>query len=124
MVAGYHTEYGGLKMLMFYIGEHGHMLVASALVVTFYFGGWDLPFGSEGLKASMSSSLMYSLLMFVVFLTKVLFFLWVFVWVRWTLPRFRYDQLMDLGWKKMLPIALANTLLTAIVVVLFSPYGS
>lgn len=123
LVAGYHTEYGGLKMLMFYIGEYGHMMVASALLVTFYFGGWDLPFGSESLKAAMPSSFLYSLVMHLVFMGKVLFFLWVFIWVRWTLPRFRYDQLMDLGWKTMLPWAMFNTLATAIVVVLFNSTG-
>ncbi len=124
LVAGYHTEYGGLKMLMFYIGEYGHMMVASALLATFYFGGWDLPFGSDWLKAAIGSSFLYSLVMHLVFMTKVLLFLWVFVWVRWTLPRFRYDQLMDLGWKTMLPWALFNTVATAVIVVLFSSVGN
>lgn len=119
LVAGYHTEYGGLKMLMFYIGEYGHMMVASALLATFYFGGWDLPFGSGWLKEQMSSSLMYALVMHLVFMAKVMLFLWIFIWVRWTLPRFRYDQLMDLGWKTMLPWALFNTVLTAVLVVAF-----
>ncbi len=123
LVAGYHTEYGGLKMLMFYIGEYGHMMVASALLTTFYFGGWDLPFGSEFLKEALPSSFIYSLVMHLVFMGKVLFFLWVFVWVRWTVPRFRYDQLMDLGWKTMLPVALANTVATAVIVVLFNSVG-
>ena len=124
LVAGYHTEYGGLKMLMFYIGEYGHMMVASALLATFYFGGWDLPFGSDWLKESIGSSFLYALTMHLVFMGKVLFFLWVFVWVRWTLPRFRYDQLMDLGWKTMLPWALFNTVATAVVIVLFHGVGS
>ena len=123
LVAGYHTEYGGLKMLMFYIGEYGHMMVASALLVTLYFGGWDLPFGSEFLKNSLSSSFLYSLVMHLVFMAKMLFFLWIFIWVRWTLPRFRYDQLMDLGWKTMLPWALFNTMATAFVIVAFHSVG-
>lgn len=123
LVAGYHTEYGGLKMLMFYIGEYGHMMVASALATTFYFGGYELPFGSESLQQSFSP-LAYSFILFGCFLTKVLVFLWIFIWVRWTLPRFRYDQLMDLGWKTMLPWALFNTVLTAVVVVLFHSSGS
>jgi NADH-quinone oxidoreductase subunit H len=124
LVAGYHTEYGGLKMLMFYIGEYGHMLVGSTLMATFYFGGYQLPLVSEadinqffvgfGLTSTMAS-LVTALLLHVVLLVKVLFFLWVFIWVRWTLPRFRYDQLMDLGWKTMLPWALANTIITAII---------
>lgn len=127
LVAGYHTEYGGLKMLMFYIGEYGHMMVGSALLVVFYFGGYHLPLVSVetvnqfflacGLNASVAS-LVTALSLHVVFLLKVLFFLWVFVWVRWTLPRFRYDQLMDLGWKTMLPWALGNTIVTAIFIVL------
>jgi len=124
LVAGYHTEYGGLKMLMFYIGEYGHMMVASALLTTFYFGGWDLPFGSEFLRETVGSSFLYSLTMFLVFLTKIMVFLWVFIWVRWTVPRFRYDQLMDLGWKTMLPWALANTVVTAMAIAIFHSMGS
>lgn len=125
LVAGYHTEYGGLKMNMFYIGEYGHMLVASALLATFYFGGYHIPFMmpeqitqffvNQG-WAPNAASLIMLLISHVVLLTKIVIFLWIFVWVRWTLPRFRYDQLMDLGWKTMLPWALANTILTAIFV--------
>lgn len=127
LVAGYHTEYGGLKMLLFYIGEYGHMLVGSALFVVFYLGGYQLPLVSEqavnqfiiassfGITAA---SLITALLLFAVFFLKVLFFLWVFIWVRWTLPRFRYDQLMDLGWKTMLPWALGNAMVTAAVIVI------
>ena len=125
-MAGYHTEYGGLKMLLFYIGEYGHMLVGSALMVTFYFGGYHLPlvspdvvkeiFLSFGATAT-GASIFTALTLFIVFLSKVLFFLWIFIWVRWTLPRFRYDQLMDLGWKTMLPWALANTIVTAIFLI-------
>lgn len=127
LVAGYHTEYGGLKMLMFYIGEYGHMLVASAIMVTFFWGGYNIPYVEPkqiqdvliGFGSSVTlSSLLTSLIFHVVFLVKVLFFLWFFIWVRWSLPRFRYDQLMDLGWKTMLPWALANTILTAVVVLI------
>jgi NADH-quinone oxidoreductase subunit H len=126
LVAGYHTEYGGLKMLLFYIGEYGHMMVGSALFVTLFFGGYDLPLISnqqvyqfvlsQGFNANLAS-LLSALMLHVVFLTKVLLCLWVFIWVRWTLPRFRYDQLMDIGWKTMLPWALGNAIVTAIVVV-------
>ncbi|MBC87600.1 MAG: NADH-quinone oxidoreductase subunit H [Bdellovibrionaceae bacterium] len=118
LVAGYHTEYGGIKMNMFYIGEYGHMLVASGLMVTFYFGGYNLPWflpQAEELIASYGN-VMAAVILHLVFLAKVGLFLWIFVWVRWTIPRFRYDQLMDLGWKTMLPWALANTIITAIVV--------
>jgi NADH-quinone oxidoreductase subunit H len=126
LVAGYHTEYGGLKMLLFYIGEYGHMLVGSALMTVFYFGGYDIPFlSTEMVSAQLATlplsanlvSLATALVFHVAFMAKVLFFLWVFIWVRWTLPRFRYDQLMDLGWKTMLPWALGNTIVTAVVIV-------
>ena len=124
LVAGFHTEYGGLKMLMFYIGEYGHMMVASALLITMYFGGYEIPlYSSDQLLKTLSTkmsadyaSLATALILHIVFLTKLLFFLWVFIWVRWTLPRFRYDQLMDLGWETMLPWALANVIVTAAVI--------
>ena len=122
LVAGYHTEYGGFKMLMFYIGEYGHMLVASSLVVTFYFGGYMIPLvsyhsiygallGWTGMPTA--ASIVAALLLNIVFFIKVFILLWVFIWVRWTLPRFRYDQLMDLGWKTMLPWALLNAVVTS-----------
>ncbi len=127
LVAGYHTEYGGLKMLMFYIGEYGHMMVASALMATFYFGGYTAPgLSVEGVQSFLTQSLgfesanaisMMTMLIFhLVLMTKVILFLWIFIWVRWTLPRFRYDQLMDLGWKTMLPWAIFNTIITALFI--------
>jgi NADH-quinone oxidoreductase subunit H len=124
LVAGFHTEYGGFKMLFFFIGEYGHMMVGSALMITFFFGGYTLPFVSPDAvyefmtsisSSATSASVLTGLLHFVVFLTKLAVFLWIFIQVRWTLPRFRYDQLMDLGWKTMLPWALGNTILTAFV---------
>lgn len=125
LVAGYHTEYGGLKMLLFFIGEYGHMMVGSALMATFYFGGYTLPGVTvEGVRAMLSGvfespnaiSVVTMLIFHLILLVKIIFFLWVFIWVRWTLPRFRYDQLMDLGWKTMLPWALFNTVLTAVLI--------
>lgn len=128
LVAGYHTEYGGLKMNMFYIGEYGHMLVSSALLATFYFGGYLIPglspqvinefFTAQGLSPTMAS-LSTSGVLHLSLMTKIALFLWIFIWVRWTLPRFRYDQLMDLGWKTLLPWALFNTIITAILVFVF-----
>jgi len=101
LVAGYHTEYSAMKFAMFFMAEYIHMIVASALMVTLYFGGWGLPgFHPEGLLGGILSMIVFAL--------KVSFFLWVFIWVRWTLPRFRYDQLMRLGWKALLPLALLN----------------
>lgn len=141
LVAGFHTEYAGFKFNLFFIGEYGHMLVASALMVIFYFGGYTLypwltaetaPKIVAPLAAAMgwstsstAVSLLAALLLHVVLLAKIVLFLWVFIWVRWTLPRFRYDQLMDLGWRKMLPWALFNTVLTAIVVLVMRyPWGA
>jgi NADH-quinone oxidoreductase subunit H len=124
LVAGYHTEYAGFKFNMFFIGEYGHMFVASALMVIFYFGGytlypWLTPETVSKWFADFSptkASLLTALVLHVVLMAKVVFFLWIFIWVRWTLPRFRYDQLMDLGWRTMLPWALFNTVATAVVV--------
>jgi len=101
LVAGYHVEYSSMKFAAFYMSEYINMFTASALAVTLFFGGWSLPgvqlTGWFGLIVSMG-----------VFLLKVGFFLWLFVWVRWSLPRFRYDQLMSLGWKGLLPLATLN----------------
>lgn len=129
LVAGFHVEYGGFKMLLFFIGEYGHMMVGSALFITFFLGGYSLPIPfppfltpdyvskfllSNGLTP-MSASIVTALIFFASFSAKLVTLLWIFIWVRWTLPRFRYDQLMDLGWKTMLPWALGNTVLTALV---------
>jgi NADH-quinone oxidoreductase subunit H len=143
LVAGYHTEYAGFKFNMFFIGEYGHMLVASALMVIFFFGGYTIyPWltpetapkivagageafaGMINGNATTWTSVFAALLLHLVLLGKIVVFLWIFIWVRWTLPRFRYDQLMDLGWRTMLPWALFNTILTAIVVlVMRHPWG-
>ena len=124
LVSGYHTEYGGLKMLMFYIGEYGHMMVASALMVTFFFGGYHFPgLNPDSMLAfwetyfSVNAAQLMNMLFFhLILFSKILVFLWIFIWVRWSVPRFRYDQLMDLGWKVMLPWALFNTVVTSVVV--------
>ena len=120
LVAGYHTEYGGIKLILFYIGEYAHMMVSSALMVIFYFGGFSLyPLMSyEALLNLTGGELQTSLVLFFVFLLKFFLFLFVFIWIRWSLPRFRYDQLMDLGWKSLLPWALFNTVLTALLIYL------
>lgn len=119
LVAGYHTEYGGIKLILFYIGEYSHMMVSSALMVIFYFGGFNLyPFSHEKLVQALGSELSVSLLLFFVFLLKFFLFLFIFIWIRWSLPRFRYDQLMNLGWKKLLPWALFNAVLTGVFIYL------
>lgn len=105
LVSGYHTEYGSMKFALFFLGEYAHMISASALITVLFLGGWDIPFlnltGNFGAIASIVS-----------FSIKTGFFLWLFVWVRWTLPRFRYDQLMALGWKFLFPLSLANLIIT------------
>jgi len=101
LVAGYHTEYSAMKFAMFFMAEYINVIVASAMTVTLFFGGWTFPgFAPHGILGALLS--------IVIFTIKTLFFVWLFVWVRWTLPRFRYDQLMRLGWKVLLPVALFN----------------
>lgn len=126
LVAGFHTEYGGFKMLMFFIGEYGHMMIASGLMVTFFFGGYSIwnvtpaevhqwltnTFSLSPLLANIFNTTLH----FLSYNIKFAVFLWIFIHVRWTLPRFRYDQLMDLGWKTMLPWALGNSIITATVI--------
>lgn len=114
LVAGYHTEYAGMKFAMFFMAEYANMVTASALVVTLFFGGWMIPFVSIPGPAS----LWLSVLELLAFVVKVALVLFLFVWVRWTIPRFRYDQLMMLGWKVLLPLALLNIFVTAGVVAL------
>ena len=131
LVAGYHTEYGGVKIIMFYMGEYGHIMVASALMVTFYFGGYTLwpVLTPENLTewfkpfSPWAAGVMPSFILFLVFVLKMSLFLWIFIWVRWTLPRFRYDQLMDLGWKTLLPWALTNAVVTAGLIFLMKETG-
>ena len=108
LVGGYHTEYSSMKFAMFYMAEYANMITAAALTVTLFFGGWDLPFLNE-----TSMGMLGVVLSVAAFILKTAFFLFLFIWVRWTFPRFRYDQLMNLGWKVMLPLALFNIFITA-----------
>jgi len=130
LVAGFHTEYGGFKMLLFFMGEYGHMMVSSSLISIFYLGGYELPYGLSDMVRDIigsitASSSVHSILFSLVGLTwmvaKVAFLLWMFIWVRWTLPRFRYDHLMDLGWRTMLPWAIFNIIATAFFLLLGQP---
>lgn len=107
LVAGYHTEYSSMKFALFFLGEYAHMISASALITVLYFGGHLVPFINAGGFAGAVLSL-------VSFCIKTGFFLWLFVWVRWTLPRFRYDQLMSLGWKFLFPLSILNFIITII----------
>jgi len=109
LVAGYHTEYSSMKFAAFFMSEYVHMVTSSALIVVLFFGGWQLPW------VTMPDGWTGALLSLAVFAGKVAFFLWFFVWVRWTLPRFRFDQLMALGWKVMVPLSVLNFLLVGVL---------
>jgi NADH-quinone oxidoreductase subunit H len=111
LVAGYHAEYSAMKFSMFFIAEYANIMTASALMATLFFGGWDIPFTMWDNVAP--HTFLKTLVTFAVFWAKILFFVFVFIWVRWTLPRFRYDQLMALGWKFMLPVSLTYVVVVA-----------
>lgn len=121
IVAGYHLEYYSMMFGVFMMAEYINMTVASAFVSTLYFGGWQLLPGmgwvlaNSGLEG-MSLEWARVALEALSFTLKVAFFMWFFVWVRWTLPRFRYDQLMDLGWKVMIPLSMLNILITGVLI--------
>jgi len=115
LVGGYHTEYAAMKFALFFLGEYAAMIVASCLMVTLFLGGWSWPSTTYmSWQTEWWSLLIYP----VVFLIKMCFFIVFFIWIRWTLPRFRYDQLMGLGWKCILPISLANIVVTCILLAL------
>ena len=117
LIAGYHTEYSAMKFSMFYIAEYSNMVTASALMATLFFGGWDVPFVSW--DSTGDPSPIKTLVTFAFFGLKTFIFLFTFIWVRWTLPRFRYDQLMALGWKVLLPLALIYITLLAVAIWFF-----
>jgi NADH-quinone oxidoreductase subunit H len=112
LVAGYNTEFSSMKFALFFMGEYTNMIAASAMMVTLFLGGWTLPFG--GLDNPNPSSKLIALAQIGVFLTKIVVLMFTFIWVRWMWPRFRYDQLMDLGWRRFLPLALLNIVGTAV----------
>lgn len=118
LVGGYHTEYSSMKFALFFLGEYAAMIVASCLMVTLFFGGWSFAFPFLPKFAVLDGSIghwYYIPIQAIVFLIKMAFFIFLFIWVRWTLPRFRYDQLMRIGWKVFLPLALFNILLTGLI---------
>jgi NADH-quinone oxidoreductase subunit H len=115
LVGGYHTEYSSMKLGFYMFAEYINMFVSSALIATLYFGGFNFPFMHDlGLDQNT-----ITILGTLAFFAKIFFFIFFFMWIRWTLPRFRYDQLMDLGWKILLPLAIVNMAVTAIVKILF-----
>jgi NADH-quinone oxidoreductase subunit H len=120
LVAGFHTEYSGFRWGIYFVAEYTNMVVTSAIAVTVFLGGWHFP----GLSRLQDGSpILFALLSTLVFAAKVLVFLYLFMWVRWTLPRYRYDQLMDLGWKWMIPAMLANIIITGAILIVGQELG-
>ncbi len=111
LVGGYHTEYSSMKLGFFLFAEYINMFISAAVISTLYFGGYNFPF----VYKYITDPLWVSVVSFVVTMMKVSFFIFVFMWVRWTLPRFRYDQLMHLGWKVLIPLSIINILITGVV---------
>jgi len=110
LIAGYHTEYSAMKFSMFFIAEYANVVTVSAMVATLFFGGWDIPFTHWDESGTWLAVLVSGIFFFL----KTFFWIFFIMWIRWTLPRFRYDQLMALGWKVMLPLALGYIMVTAI----------
>ncbi len=114
LVGGYHTEYSSMKFALFFLAEYANVIVSSAMITTLYLGGWQVPY----LQNIGLPPMAVSIIQVLAFTAKVIFLVLFFIWVRWTVPRFRYDQLMNLGWKVMLPFSLLNLVITAIVVLI------
>lgn len=120
LVAGYHTEYSGMKFGMFFLAEYVNFFIASFLIVTFFFGGYLIPFEPLFADWFYTNGLgwLLTILQILTLLVKVGFFAFLFIWVRWTLPRFKYNQLMNMGWKWLLPLAMANVVIVALLVLI------
>jgi NADH-quinone oxidoreductase subunit H len=117
LAGGYNVEYSSMKFAMFFMAEYAAMATASAMMVTLFLGGWTLPFAGLDQPATTFG---VGLLHIGIFLAKMLFVEFIIIWVRWMWPRFRYDQLMDLGWRRFVPLALANIVVTAFVIYLIT----
>jgi NADH-quinone oxidoreductase subunit H len=111
---GYHQEYSSMKLGFYLFAEYINMFISGVVMSCLFFGGYDIPFVNEASWGISQNAL--AIIGFVVMLTKAFFFVFVFMWIRWTIPRFRYDQLMNLGWKKLVPLALFNMIITAAVI--------
>lgn len=109
---GYHQEYSSMKLGFYLFAEYVNMIMSSAILASLFFGGYDIPFLDESTLAPN----MAAILGIGALLTKIVIFIFIFMWIRWTIPRFRYDQLMNLGWKKLIPLALVNMLVTGAVI--------
>lgn len=120
LIGGYHTEYSSMKLGLFLFAEYINMFISSAIIATLYFGGYNFP-GMDALRDAAGQNVVM-IVGFLALFAKALFFVFFFMWVRWTLPRFRYDQLMNLGWKGLLPLAILNVMLTGLVMLLKDLY--
>jgi NADH-quinone oxidoreductase subunit H len=115
LVAGYHTEYSSMKFALFFLAEYANVIVSCTVITTLFLGGWQFPY----LQTFGLSPFLTSILQVLTFIIKVCLMIFIFIWVRWSLPRFRYDQLMNLGWKVLLPLSILNIIVTAIVISVF-----
>jgi len=115
LAAGFHTEYSGMRFALFFLAEYANMIVVSSVATTLFFGGWLRPFPNVAVLHFLDIIPSWTW-----FLIKSFVFLYIFIWVRATLPRYRYDQLMRLGWKVLIPLAIVNLVVTGIVKVLIS----
>ncbi len=118
LVGGYHTEYSSMKLGFYLFAEYINMFLSSAVMVSLYFGGYDIPFVNDLTFIDKIGVNWMAVLQGACFFAKIVCFIFLFMWVRWTVPRFRYDQLMNLGWKILLPLALANMLVTGALILL------
>lgn len=116
LVGGYHTEYSSMKFALFFLAEYANMIVSAAVITTLFLGGWQFPY----LQNFGLPPIVVSLLQVLVFALKVIFMILFYIWVRWSIPRFRYDQLMNVGWKVLLPLSLLNIVVTAVIVTFFN----
>lgn len=114
LVGGYHTEYSSMKFALFFLAEYANVIVSAGVITTLYLGGWQFPY----LQNFGLPSFWVSILQVAAFGIKVVLMVFFFIWIRWTIPRFKYNQLMNLGWKVMLPLALVNLVITAAVIIL------
>ncbi len=118
LIGGYHSEYSSMKLGFYLFAEYVNMFLSSAIMATLYFGGYDIPFFNDADLVHKIGMNWTSIIEGLVFFAKIAGFIFFFMWIRWTIPRFRYDQLMNLGWKILLPLALANMLGTGLVMLL------
>lgn len=114
LVGGFHTEYSSFKFGLFFVAEYAHMIIGSAVLTVLFLGGWHLPFITLNLGGWLGA-----VVSVLIFLAKVFAIVFFFIWVRWTLPRFRYDQVMRVGWKFLLPLAIANLVLNAVIIAIW-----